>query len=102
VTRGIRHVAVIELRADCAVEDRDGLVAQIQALSETVPDVLLMSAGVARGVDGDELNRVCLVSDHPSYEALAAYLDHPAHRAVAARVGELRESVAGADFEIDL
>lgn len=96
----IRHVAIVELKNSCTDEERDALVAQIAALADEIPGVLSMTAGVARDLAGAPLRKICLVSDHASRSELAAYLEHPAHRAVAVRVGELREVVSGADFEI--
>jgi hypothetical protein len=96
----IRHVAIIELTPDCSESDRDALVAQIHDLGSSVPNVTAMSVGVARDESGLMLNRICLVSDHPSRADLDSYLAHPNHQAVVAVVGRLRESVSGADFEL--
>jgi hypothetical protein len=95
----VRHVAIIELRSDCSAEDRDALVAQIRALGSSIPQVVSMAVGIASDPSGAPLNKICLVSDHPSRADLDAYLVHPDHQAVAGVVGRLRESVSGADFE---
>ncbi|WP_408899784.1 Dabb family protein (plasmid) [Nocardioides sp. R1-1] len=96
----IRHVAIVELSSDCAPDDRDALVAQIRALGATIPTVAAMTVGIARDSSGQALNRICLVSDHRTWDDLDTYLRDPAHQAVAREVGRLRESAMGADFEV--
>jgi len=42
---------------------------------------------------------ICLITEHPSREALQCYQDHPLHKEVASFVGKIRKTRAVTDFE---
>ncbi len=96
----IRHIVLFRLHGD-ATERADGverLRAALEPLADTVPGVRSLRVdGDGSGVDWHW--HASLVSEHESWEALAAYQVHPAHVAV---LGTVIAEVAAEKAVVDL
>ncbi len=98
----IRHIVVLKVVADdTSQRDRHAraVADSLRSLKGRVPDLLSISVGVDDGTLPNHWD-VVLVTEHPSFDALAAYQIHPHHREVVEAINPLVAARAVADYDL--
>lgn len=98
----IRHVVAFRLKGETSEARRtqsEGIKERLSPLRDSIPGVLALELG-------DDLGRVeshwhlVLLTEHPDYAALQAYLSHPLHQAPQPWINTVVDSRAVIDYEV--
>ena len=94
----LKHVVLLQFKADYEEQKLQALVGQLNALPDQVPQILSFVHGPDAGVTESKFD-YGVVAEFASKEDCLAYLAHPAHQAVNAAVRELLADAAHLQFE---
>jgi hypothetical protein len=94
----IRHVVMWTLKDDL---DKKAYVQEIKTKLESLKGKIEGLVSLEVGINEKESAEgfdICLITEHPDWEALQFYQDHPAHKEVADFIGQVRKGRAVVDF----
>jgi len=99
----IRHVVTFQFKATDP-EDRAESIVKLRAALEPLADLIPGVQALTVGIDDQSVPGhwdAALISDHDSYEALAAYQVHPEHIAALSVIGALLSDKSVVDFPVE-
>lgn len=95
----VEHIVCFKLKPETTPEQEQRLIEMLQALKDTVPGIIDLSAGKTFTPERGQGFAVGLVVRFHDKEGLAVYGPHPNHQPVKEYVGQICESVLAVDYE---
>jgi len=97
----VKHIALVQFKAETTAEQIDGVFSSLLDLSETVPGVEDFISGPNNSPEGLNAGHThAFVMTFADAAARDAYITHPDHQAFVASALPLIEKVTVVDFEL--